>query len=620
MIVEDDAASRLIISRVLAERGHEVVSCKTAELAIEACLRERFPLMVLDLHLPGLDGLEFCRWVRSQSWGDQCFILVGTARNQADDLQAVLAAGANDYVAKPFDIRLLKIRLAIAERQVKEITSRRQAQELNRTILRTTMDGFWLLDLEGKILEVNDSYCRMSGFSREELLSKNLREMLVPDRAAMVTEELRRIIAAGAESFETRHRCKDGRLIDLDVSINYMRLEEGRFFAFFRDITERKKLAEEKIKTGKLESIGLLAGGIAHEFNNALTVIMGNISLVQSDLLQSHPSLDFLTSAQSAALKATDLARQLLTFAKGGEPIKKAVSIGEFLEQTVRSLLHASRIEVQINIQTALWLTEIDPAQICQVIENLVRNAQESMPNGGVLQVGVQNSSLEDNQLYNLPAGKYVRFSILDTGCGISAEILPKIFDPYFTTKEAGNGLGLAICYSVIKKHGGWISVESQVGFGSSFTVYLPAAKQVSPPIEEQLGLPEIESNNGRVLLMDDDPAIRELTSIMLVRFGYEVAVSRDGQEALKIYSDAQDAGNPFNAVVMDLTVPEGLGGKWAVQEILKNDSDARVIVCSGYSNDPVMANFNAYGFRARIHKPFTGDDLHRVIAQVRRQ
>jgi len=237
-----------------------------------------------------------------------------------------------------------------------------------------------------------------------------------------------------------------------------------------------------------------------------------------------------------------------------------------------------------------------------------------------VLQVGVQNSSLEDNQLYNLPAGKYVRFSILDTGCGISAEILPKIFDPYFTTKEAGNGLGLAICYSVIKKHGGWISVESQVGFGSSFTVYLPAAKQVSPPIEEQLGLPEIESNNGRVLLMDDDPAIRELTSIMLVRFGYEVAVSRDGQEALKIYSDAQDAGNPFNAVVMDLTVPEGLGGKWAVQEILKNDSDARVIVCSGYSNDPVMANFNAYGFRARIHKPFTGDDLHRVIAQVRRQ
>jgi PAS domain S-box-containing protein len=617
LIVEDDAASRLIISRVLTERGHKVSACKTAEQAIEICKKELYVLMVLDLHLPGLDGLDFCRWVRSQTWGDQVFILVATARNQTEDLQAVLTAGGNDYLAKPFDIALLKIRLAIAERQIKEIAGRRQAQELNKTILRTTMDGFWLMDPSGRILDVNEAYCRMSGYDREELLVRQLHEIAAPELAPFVSGDLDRIVRTGGESFETRHRCKDGRIVDLDVSINFVKVDGGRLFAFFRDITERKKLAEEKNKTSKLESIGLLAGGIAHEFNNALTVIMGNLALVQSDTQPGCASYDFLNSAEEAASKATDLARQLLTFAKGGEPLKKIMGIGDLLEQTAQTLVHGSKIETKVSIQQGLWLTEIDPAQIVQVIENLVKNGREAMPNGGILQVEAQNATLEENKLYNLPAGKYVRFSILDTGYGIPPEVLPKIFDPYFTTKESGNGLGLAICYSIIRKHGGLITVESQPSFGSSFTVYLPASKNAPSGVQEQLALPVIETETGKVLLMDDDPAIRELTSIILSRFGYSVVLSRDGEEALEIYSDARIRGEPFDAVVMDLTVPEGMGGKAALQELMKIDPEVKAIVCSGYSNDPVMANFQAYGFKARLHKPFTGDDLNRTIVQV---
>jgi PAS domain S-box-containing protein len=615
LVVEDDATSRLLLTRLISERGHRVNACPDAESAMAASESQLHPLILLDLMLPGMGGLDFCRWVRQQPWGAGVYILVATSCNQTDDLQSVLASGADDYLAKPFDIGLMRVRLSVAERRVEQIQAKRSSDQLRDTILRTAIDGYWLLDVEGNILDVNETYCRLVGYSREELTRMNAGGLEAPESPGNIRERLLHIRASGGDRYETRHRCRDGRCVDLLVNAGYVPTDGGRIFTFFRDITSHKRTAEERLKSSKLESIGLLAGGIAHDFNNVLTAIIGNLSLSEMELPPNHAAAGWLNNARAAAERATALARQLLTFAQGGAPIKKPVRIDVPVQRTAELSLHGTTIKGEFLFPPDLWEVEADIDQITQVIDNLLINAREAMPEGGRVRIEGRNINLPEHRGLDLSPGNYVCLSLTDQGPGIPPEVLPRIFDPYFSTKQRGAGLGLTTCYSIVRKHGGTLTAESVPGKYTRFDLYFPAVHR--PSTQPNPASQTANGNLQRVLLMDDDLAILRFSSVILERAGYQVALAEEGSVALRLYDEARRETRPFDAVVMDLTIPGGMGGKVAVREILKLDPNARVIVCSGYSNDPVMSDYKAYGFRARLAKPFKGEELHRVLAEV---
>lgn len=612
VLVEDDATSRLILGRVLAQRYDDVASFTEAEQALEWCRNNTPNLVVLDLQLPGMDGMRFSQWIRSQAWGDDVFILIATGSSGPSDLRAVLAAGANDYIAKPLDINALKIRLAVAEEHLRQVQRRREAQHINRRILDSAQDGFILMTGNGDIVDVNPAYTRIVGFRKEELVGKNISMLEV---AEPQSQSLLKAIASSAGSeLEGRHRTRDGRLVDLDISVTRLSQDDPRIFAFVRDITHRKHQIEERLRTSKLESIGLLAGGIAHDLNNALTAIIGNISLAQTETVKNPSVQSFLGKALDATQRAGSLARQLLTFAKGGEPVKAITALNKVLSGIQPERVGLPPDQLERITADDLWLTDVDEAQITQAIENLLLNAREASPPGEVVTLIAKNAEIGETSPKRLAPGRYVMIQISDQGPGIPAEIHPKIFDPYFSTKGSGRGLGLAICYSIVRRHGGLISVDSSGG-GTRMEVYLPASE--SKRRDPSSSAAQRRAKQVRVLVMDDEPTIRELLTILLERAGFRAVAAQDGEEAIECFNEAKAASDPVGLAVLDLTIPNGLGGVETNRRLLDLQPDLPIIVCSGYSNDPVMANYLEYGFAGRLHKPFTNDQLLRVIQAV---
>ncbi|RJP61239.1 MAG: response regulator [Candidatus Auribacter fodinae] len=379
-----------------------------------------------------------------------------------------------------------------------------------------------------------------------------------------------------------------------------------------RELYEREKLENEILKARKLESIGILAGGIAHDFNNILTSILGNIMLLKQFITPDEAHAGFISNVEKASERAKDLTQQLLTFSKGGAPIKKAASISDLIQDSVNFVLKGSNVKPRFIIQDAIYPVEIDEGQINQVINNLIINADQAMPDGGEIIVRCENIILEEKQIPDLKQGKYVKITIQDHGHGISEKHLSKIFDPYFTTKNNGTGLGLATTYSIIKRHDGAITVESQEGLGTSFYIYLPAStKNIQKKNTDTV---EIVKGNGKILIMDDDPMVRATISDMVAHLGYQVTDVKDGIEAIEIYRDSVERNDFFDVVIMDLTIPGGMGGKEAVTKLLQINPDANCIVSSGYSNDPVMSKFQDYGFKGILRKPVTITELSSVL------
>jgi signal transduction histidine kinase/CheY-like chemotaxis protein len=444
---------------------------------------------------------------------------------------------------------------------------------------------------------------------------------IVDVEAAETPEEIIRriskIMEQGHDHFQTRHKRKDGNIINVEVRVNYLRMAEGQMFVFINDITERKKLEEEQQRIAKLESIGTLAGGIAHDFNNILTVIMGNISLAQR--LVEPPDMEIaerLEDAKKASIRARDLTHRLLTFARGGAPIKKTISIAEVIRESATFALRGSNVRCEYSLPDDLLSVEADEGQLNQVFTNLVINAVEAMPIGGTLNISARDMNIRKTSTLPLPKGSYIEITVTDHGAGIFKAHLERIFDPYFTTKQRGSGLGLATTYSIVKNHDGYITVESEMGIGTTFYIYLPASKKPAP-VKAEVSREVPITGKGRILVMDDEESILLLLSRMLERAGYQVELAKDGEETIRKYTAAREAGAPFAAVIMDLTIPGGMGGKEAVNKLREIDPEVKAVVSSGYSTDPIMADYRAYGFSGVVAKPYHAGELEKTLRNV---
>jgi signal transduction histidine kinase/CheY-like chemotaxis protein len=375
------------------------------------------------------------------------------------------------------------------------------------------------------------------------------------------------------------------------------------------EIAQRQLTEEELLRARKLESIGVLAGGIAHDFNNFLTVVQGNIEVAKGQLTPSEPAQEFLDQAASACQRAKFLSSQLLTFAKGGAPVRRVVSIAQLVTEAVHLARTGSPAAIEVNIAEGLWSAQVDSGQIGQVLHNILINAREAMSGSGTIQVQARNVLGFD------AADPRVRITISDNGRGIPEEVLRRIFDPYFTTKPGGSGLGLATAYAIVVKHGGHIAVDSKPGVGSTFTIDLPASLEA--PLSQAPSATAVQTGTERLLVMDDDEALQILFKAVLDHLGYQVQMARDGAEAVALYKAAQAEGNRFDAVLLDLTVAGGMGGVEAAALLKDLDPSAKLIVSSGYSEAPVMSHFAEYGFDAVILKPWTVKEMSEVLRQV---
>jgi two-component system, cell cycle sensor histidine kinase and response regulator CckA len=387
-----------------------------------------------------------------------------------------------------------------------------------------------------------------------------------------------------------------------------------------RQMEREKQLQGEIDRSARLESLGVLAGGIAHDFNSLLTSVLGNLGLAAMDKRVVAAAGDCISEAERGVRRARDITQRLLTFAKGGEPVLSAVLLPDIVSEAANFARHGSNVRLEFEFPPDLPPGNVDAGQISRVIHNVVINAVQAMPNGGLVSIALAAVSLTADEVDALPPGPYLRLTISDTGKGISPETLSRIFDPYFSTKAKGNsGLGLATARSIIKKHQGHIEVESQLDRGTTFRIWLPVARQEASVAPDPVD-PTQAQGSARILVMDDEEVIRRVTGRMLSLANHEIVFAANGSEAVQAYMAAQQAGQPFDLVIFDLTVPGGMGGKDALQELRKIDPRIRAIATSGYSNDPILSNPQAYGFRCALPKPYDIPDLMRAIVEARRK
>jgi PAS domain S-box-containing protein len=524
---------------------------------------------------------------------------------------------------------------------LRDVTVRRQAQlDLKRekerlsVTLDSIADAVIAIDRKGLIERINQEAVRITGISNEDALGKTLGSVLKlqhPKTGKIISDPSEILLATGCKEFTPELGIPlirpNGDPVLVTAEMRCILDDDQNHYGcvvVLRDITHQKHAEEELFKSEKLHSISLLAGGIAHDFNNILTAILGNISVVRMDLASDHKHANKLLAAEKAALQATSLTQQLLTFSKGGTPVLEATTVTKLVEDCAQFILRGSNVRCEIEKPDEIWPVDADKGQVAQVINNLIINADQAMPNGGVIKIKLANSEVRNSEIPLLNTGKYVSIIVSDQGIGITPENLNRIFDPYFTTKTDGEGLGLASSYSIIKGHNGIMTVDSKVGQASTFTIYLPKSQaDFNPPLAEALNeAPEtskaIERGHGRILVMDDMEAMMMVAGEIISMLGYEVEYSTNGEEAIEAYKAAKEAGAPFDAVVFDLTVPGGMGGEEAAGILLKYDPSLLAIASSGYSTSNIMSDFKDSPFSAVVPKPYRikemSDALHAVM------
>ena len=500
-------------------------------------------------------------------------------------------------------------------------------QRFLETLIHSLNDTLFVFDHEdGRPLRWNRTFREISGYSDEEIATRHAPDSYhPPEERDRLKKAMATVLQKGAAVLEAPLLTKDGRSIPFEfyaAALNNPQDGRSCIISIGRDLRERKKIEEELIRVHKLESLGVLAGGIAHDFNNLLTAILGNISLAKLQA-PDEKILPNLLSAEKASRRARDLTQQLLTFSKGGMPIVETARIGNIIKDAAEFVLHGSKSACDFSIPEDLWLTEVDPSQISQVFHNLLLNATQAMPAGGRVEIEADNQHLDNDAASSLPPGRYVHIAVRDHGCGMPPAVCGRIFDPYFTTKPNGNGLGLATSYSIIKKHNGLITVDSTPGSGTIFHLFLPAAPEQCLPDSER-SEDSLLSLDKKILVMEDQEEVREILTLMLQQLSCEVAAAGDGKEAVAIYRKARQEGWRFDAVILDLTIPGGMGGKETVAELRAIDPEVVAVVSSGYSQDPIMAEYQRHGFQGCVSKPYSicklANTLHAILSTTARK
>jgi PAS domain S-box-containing protein len=553
---------------------------------------------------------------------------------------------------------ILNTRLGEISIREKVIAEKNRSLRKLTAALEQSANSVVITDRDGVIEYVNPYFTQLTGYAREEASGKFLSMLNTDTESEETYEGMWQAVTSGEQwSGELLMRKKTGELYWEFVSISPVKNDDGEIIscvAIRQDVTERKlaekkiiklnaeleqrvqertaelkranqelwaqiaekqKIEEQLLRTRQLESLGILAGGIAHDFNNLLTAILGNASLAKMYADPGDKIHAKLEEVEKASARARDLTQQLLTFSKGGAPVKKVTSIADVIRDSSQFTLRGSKSRCELSITEELWPVEVDEGQISQVIGNLSINADQAMPEGGVVGIRAENVNLGKCEVATLQPGRYVRISITDSGIGIPKDHLSKIFTPYFTTKQKGNGLGLATSYSIVIRHGGLITVESEIGTGTTFHIYLPASEKEFRKIEKP-AMTTI-AGNGKILVMDDEEYIRNTAGEMLTSVGYMVGFANDGTEAIDLFIRAKESGDPYDVIIMDLTIPGGMGGMETIQKLLEIAPDVKAIVSSGYANVPIMSVFREYGFKGVIAKPYRTEELCKAVRNV---
>ncbi len=574
---------------------------------------------------------ERCRLLSSyiREKTDQLLLMMGSKRLDAEGLDdrtlialdpiGTIADSFSQVIAHIHDVNV-KLRCEITERRRTE-DALREKEGRYRTLAEFASDWVFWRGPDGKLIYVAPACQSITGYGPWEFYADpGLAESIIhpDDRAKWDVHRRAADVQGETGTIEFRILTKQGETRWINHVCRPVYGEDGTFLGVRgsnSNITERKRMEEEIQRASTLESLGILAGGIAHDFNNILTAILGNISLAKLELPQGGNAAARLGEAEKASVRARSLTQQLLTFSKGGAPIRNPASAEELIRETAAFALRGSNVRCRFDIPGDLRPVNVDEAQVSQVLNNVIINAAQAMPDGGVVDVRAANVDLGPGKEPPLARGEYVMISVRDNGVGIPRDNLARIFNPFFTTKEGGTGLGLTTAYSIIRRHEGTIRVDSEVGAGTTIAIYLPAVRH-EPPRKNGESV-TLAKGRGKVLVMDDEEVLRDLALEILDTIGYEGAAVKDGAEALAAYRDAMEAGRPFDVVIMDLTVPGGMGGREAVGKLLRMDPRAKAVVSSGYSNDPVMADYRGHGFCGVIAKPYSIHEIGAVLGHV---
>ncbi len=633
LLIEDNPDHVELIRDTLAETEKYKFDLECSErlsAGLEYLAQAKTDVVLLDLFLPDCTGIDSYISVHSQA-PDVPVIVLSAHDDEKLAAQAV-HAGAQDYLIKgQVDSRLLGRSICYAIERNRVLGELAEEKERLAVTIRSIGDGFISTDTEGSVVLLNEEAEKLTGWSHGEAIGEALHDVF------------------NIVDLKNHQRCqnpvekilKNGRIVDNDRHIALIardgtervvadkgaliRDRDGKIqgvVLVFRDITEKQQIEKNLLRAQRFESIGVLAGGIAHDFNNILTAVLGNVSLAKTSLNPQDEAYSLLTEAEKATMRASDLTQQLLTFSKGGAPILSTTSIAELLKDSISFALRGSKTTCEHKLSHNFWLVEIDEGQISQVINNLIINADQAMPEGGVIKLECENISINSDCSLPLEAGKYIKITIKDNGPGIPDDHLDKIFDPYFTTKEKGSGLGLASTFSILKKHKGHISVGSVVGDGTTFYVYLPAScKNTETEERKTLRKEEIKEKphpcKGKILVLEDEEIVRDVLVNMLSKIGYEVTAVIDGVEAVELYKKTKDTTDPYDVVIMDLTIPGGMGGQEALGKLLEIDPGTKAIASSGYSDGSVMVDFRKHGFSGFVAKPYNIQELSTLVHEL---
>lgn len=631
LIVEDELIVGMYTRNLLERMGYQVLAVETTgEGALNRAVTGKPDLILMDIALQEqMDGLQTAEAIRGHL---EIPIIFSTAYTDDQMLTQAKKLEPAGYLLKPLDPRQLSVTVEMALHKAEVERRLRRSESRFRRMAEVSPFPIFIVNDDGRITYINRRFSELFGYTRADIPDEN-RWMEQAYPAAEERERVWEIWTAdveGSRSGPVPHRevdvrCKDGEI--RTIRFRLARLDADQVMLTCEDLTRQRQFEEELLRTKKLESVAILAGGIAHDFNNLLSVIMGNINLLQLAVDGDEKTTRWLAEAERAAMRARNLTGKFTYFASGGKPVRQVADIRVIIRDAMSLALSGSSADWTGAFPNDLWPVDVDPSQIGQVINNVALNALTAMPRGGTVRVSAENCRVAEGELPPLGAGEYVRIAVADTGIGIPPEHLLDIFDPYFTTKRRGTqkgmGFGLPIAHAVVRRHGGHIHVTSEPEAGTSVLIYLPALSRASATAEPALDDPPAGTDKSaphRVLVMDDEEMIRELLGQMLAHLGYEAVLTADGQEAVDRYAESVREGQPFDAVILDLTVPGGMGGKEAIQELRTIDPEVTAIVSSGYATDAVISDFEKWGFKGRIAKPYQLSQLESLMTSLMRR